>query len=114
MLEKTRKKIQRKIRIRTKVYGTSIRPRLAIFVSNKHIVAQMIDDQAGKTLGYVTDQVITEKKNKSEKAHIIGLKISEIAKKKKISEVVFDRGGKLYHGRVKALADGAREGGLKF
>ena len=114
MLEKTRKRIQRKIRIRTKVYGTSIRPRLAVFVSNKHIVAQIIDDQAGKTLGYITDQAITEKKTKSEKAHIVGLKISEIAKKKKISEVVFDRGGKLYHGRVKTLADGAREGGLKF
>lgn len=114
MLEKTRKRIQRKLRIRTKIYGTMTRPRLSVFVSNKHIIAQLIDDQTGKTLGYATDQSIVDKKNKSERAYSIGLKISEIAKKKKISEVVFDRGGKLYHGRVKSLADGAREGGLKF
>ena len=114
MLEKMLKKNQRKLRIRSRVKGTTKRPRLAVFISNKHIIAQIINDESGKTLLYETDQATKEKKTKSEKAYIVGLKIAESAKKKKIGEIVFDRGGKIYHGCVKSLADGAREGGLKF
>ena len=114
MLERPLKRKQRKLRIRKKIQGTGLRPRLAVFVSNKHIIAQLIDDQSGKTLAYENDITITEGKTKTEKASIVGLKVAETAKKNKIIEVVFDRGGKLYHGRVKALADGARKGGLKF
>ena len=114
MLERPLKKKQRKQRIRKKIQGTDLRPRLAVFVSNKHVIAQLIDDQTGKTLGYENDLAATKGQTKTEKANIVGEKIAELAKKKKIVEVVFDRGGKLYHGRVKALADGARKGGLKF
>lgn len=114
MLEKMFKKEQRKNRIRAKVSGTATRPRLAVSTSNKHIVAQLIDDVAGKTLGFVSDEKLNLKGTKTEKAKIVGENIAEIAKKAKIDTVVFDRGGKLYHGRVKALADGARDKGLNF
>lgn len=114
MLERMFKKAQRKNRIRAKVSGTAVRPRLAVSTSNKHIIAQLIDDEAGKTLGYVSDENLNLKGTKSEKAKVVGENIAELAKKAKISTVVFDRGGKLYHGRVKALAEGAREKGLKF
>ena len=113
MLERFEKKNRRKHRIRATVTGTSARPRLAVCVSNLHIIAQVIDDEAGKTLAYASDTKI-EKGTKSEKAAVVGAKIAELAKKAKVTEVVFDRGGKLYHGRVKALAEAAREKGLKF
>lgn len=113
MLERFVKKIQRKNRIRSKVEGTASRPRLAVFTSNKHISAQLIDDLAGKTLASASD-VKVEKGTKTEKAVKVGEMIAEAGKKAKVTEVVFDRGGKLYHGRVKALAESAREKGLKF
>lgn len=115
--KKVQNKISRKRRIRARIFGTSECPRLAVFTSNKHIFAQVIDDKSGKTLVSASDYgkgSKIEKGTKTEIAKSVGLKIAERAKGKKIQEVVFDRGGKLYHGRVKAVADGAREGGLKF
>jgi large subunit ribosomal protein L18 len=114
MLDKFVKKEQRKNRIRAKISGTAVRPRLSVSASNKHITAQLIDDDNQKTLVYVSDVKSENKVTKTASAGLVGERIAEAAKKIKISEVVFDRGGKLYHGRVKALADGARKGGLKF
>ena len=114
MLEKFIKKERRKTRIRAKINGTAIRPRLSVCSSNKHVVAQLIDDQIGQTLVFVSDFGIKEKMTKTDKAFRVGEIIAQEAVKKKISEVVFDRGGKLYHGRVKALAEGARKSGLNF
>jgi large subunit ribosomal protein L18 len=102
-------------RVRGKVAGTADRPRLAVFRSNRGIFAQLVDDQSGKTLAgasWVT--VKAAEGTKSEQARAVGKAIAEAAKSAGIESVVFDRGGYLYHGRVKALADGAREGGLKF
>jgi large subunit ribosomal protein L18 len=103
-------------RIRGKVRGTAERPRLAVFRSNKGIFAQLIDDQSGKTLAGASWLGLKKsfKGNKVEQAAEVGKLVAEAAKKAGIKEVVFDRGGYLYHGRVKALAEGAREGGLKF
>jgi large subunit ribosomal protein L18 len=114
MLERFEKKERRKIRIRAKVSGTAVRPRLAVFTSNLHISAQLIDDVAGKTLASAIDTETKATGTKTEKATLVGVLIAEKAKKAKITEVVFDRGGKLYHGRVKVLAEAAREKGLKF
>ncbi len=114
MLDRFIKKEQRQKRIRAKIEGTASRPRLSVSVSNKHIVAQMIDDKNKKTLASASDIKNKEKMTKTESAFRVGEKIAENAKKAKITEVVFDRGGRLYHGRVKALADGARKGGLRF
>lgn len=113
MLKRFLKKEQRHDRIRTKVSGTALRPRLAVFASNQHVTAQLIDDEAGKTLAFATDEKI-KAGTKTERARKVGELIAEEAGKKKITQVVFDRGGKLYHGRVKALAEGAREKGLNF
>ena len=98
--------------IRKKVSGTSERPRLAIFRSNKGIYAQVIDDVNGNTLASASSK--EAKGTKTEQATVVGKLIAETAKKAGIETVVFDRGGFLYHGRVKALADSAREAGLKF
>ena len=103
--------------IRKKVFGTSERPRLAVFRSNKQIYAQLIDDVAGNTLAAASssDKLLEGKKvTKIEQASAVGNLIADNAKTAGIDTVVFDRGGFLYHGRVKALADSAREGGLKF
>ncbi len=109
-----RAKIKR--RIRKKVSGTSIVPRLSVFRSNKQIYAQVIDDSTGKTLASASSykNKATEKATKVEQASIVGKELASIAKKAGIESVVFDRNGYLYHGRVKSLADSAREGGLKF
>lgn len=114
MLERFEKKERRKNRIRTTVSGTAARPRLAVATSNLHISAQLIDDVAGVTLASAYDTELKVTGMKSAKATAVGQLIAEKAAKVKITEVVFDRGGKLYHGRVKALAMGAREKGLKF
>lgn len=114
MLEKMFKKAQRKNRIRAKISGTAARPRLAVSSSNKHIIAQIIDDENGKTLAYVSDANLKATGTKTEKAVKVGEAIAEAAKKAKVTTVVFDRGGKLYHGRVKALAEAARGKGLIF
>jgi large subunit ribosomal protein L18 len=113
--KKDLRRLRIKRSIRKKISGTAAKPRLSVFRSNTGIYAQIIDDIAGKTIiSASTLELKTEKGTKSELSKIVGLKIAEKAKSNGISEVVFDRGGYLYHGRVKALADGAREGGLKF
>ena len=105
-------------RIRKNISGTPERPRLRVFKSAKHIYCQIIDDVAGNTLAAMSTvdkgMIAADVKGKAEKAHQVGLKIAELAKVKGIEKVVFDRGGYLYHGRVKALSEGAREGGLDF
>jgi large subunit ribosomal protein L18 len=103
-------------RIRGKVAGTAERPRLAVFRSNKGVFAQLIDDENGRTIAGASWLGLKKsfKGNKTEQAAEVGKALAEVAKKAGIESVVFDRGGYLYHGRVKALADGAREGGLKF
>ena len=107
-----RKKIRS--RIRSRVAGTAQKPRLSVFRSNKDIYAQLIDDLTGRTLISSSSRLIADKALKVEKAALVGKALAEKAISAGISEVVFDRSGYLYHGRVKALADGAREGGLKF
>ena len=99
-------------KIRKQVFGTTKKPRLSVFRSDQHIYAQIIDDSVSQTLVSASD--IGEKGLKKEKAYQVGLKLAQIALKKKINNVVFDRGGFLYQGRVEQLAKGAREGGLKF
>ncbi|MBU1446488.1 50S ribosomal protein L18 [Patescibacteria group bacterium] len=95
------------------VRGTAERPRLSVFRSNEHIYAQLIDDEAGKTLASASDIKMKVGK-KAENAKAIGNEIAKIAKEKKIETCVFDRNGYKYHGRTQAVAEGAREGGLKF
>ena len=104
-------------RIRGVVSGTTARPRLSVFRSNKDIYAQLIDDSKGITIASASSReagINEVKDNKVAKAVLVGKKIAELAKGAGIESVVFDRGGYLYHGRVKSLADGAREGGLQF
>ena len=105
-----------KKRIRKNISGTSTRPRLSVFRSNKQIYAQVIDDVNGVTITSASSHVkdSTQKVNKTDQAKLIGKEIAENASKAGIKEVVFDRNGYLYHGRVKSLAEGAREAGLKF
>lgn len=109
---------KRRARIRAKVKGTSDAPRLSVFRSNTSIFAQIINDEKGETLASISTKKLAAKeakgKNKSEQAFIAGGELAKLAKEKKITKVVFDRGGYRYHGRVSKLADGAREGGLKF
>ena len=102
-------------RVRAKISGTAKCPRLVVFRSNKHIEAQLVDDLKGATLASASSvQLKLENGGNIEAAKKVGAAIAEAAKAKKISKVVFDRGGYLYHGRVQALADAAREGGLQF
>ena len=111
------KRIKRTIRhnrVRSVVSGTSLRPRLSVYRANSHIYAQLIDDEAGKTLAAASSSEIKTKGKKVSVAMETGKLLAKKAGEKKIVSVVFDRGGFAYHGRVKALADGAREGGLKF
>lgn len=115
-LQQTSKNLaRRKLRIRKIVVGTTARPRLSVFISNVHVSAQIIDDSNDKTLVSVT--TVSGKAAKgtmTEKAEWVGSEIAKKAKAAKITQVVFDRNGRLYHGRIKALADKAREGGLEF
>lgn len=116
-LTKTDRRIRIKRRIRKVVSGTAERPRMTVFRSNKQISVQIIDDQAGKTLvsaSSLMKELAEKKVNKTEQAQQLGNLIAEKAKAAGIESVVFDRNGYLYHGRVKALADAARNGGLKF
>ena len=109
------KKIRRQRRTRAKIQGTKDKPRLSVFRSNRYIFAQLIDDEKRQTLLSVSEKNLKDPKiTKTEKARALGLILSERAKQKKISKAVFDRGSYSYHGRVKAIAEGAREGGLKF
>jgi len=117
-LSKRDRRIRIRKRIRKRINGTAEVPRMSVFRSNKHIYVQLIDDISAKTIVAVSsadkDLVENNKAKKSEIAVIVGKKIAEKAKSKKISTIVFDRGGYKYHGRVKALAEAARKEGLKF
>lgn len=122
-MDKTTKKRQRRARIRRRIRstirGTADQPRLSIYKSNKHVYAQLVDDRMGHTLAAAstkTEEVADEIKDKTkqEAAEIIGKHLAKLADDKGINEVVFDRSGYKYHGVIKALADGAREGGLDF
>ena len=103
-------------RVRAKVHGTAERPRLVVFRSNRGIEAQLVDDDAGKTLASASHLALAKsfKGDKTAQAEAVGKALAAAAKKAGVDACVFDRGGYLYHGRVKALADGAREGGLEF
>ena len=109
----------RRIRIRRNILGESARPRLSVYRSLKHIYAQVIDDASGRTLAHASTlskdlKGSLDEGNKTEAAKKVGALVAKICISKKIDHVVFDRNGYLYHGRVSALADAAREGGLKF
>lgn len=119
MDEKTTSRLRRHRRIRLTVHGTPERPRLSVFRSLKHIYAQVIDDSTGRTLVAVSSLSAPVKSEIGETAKLgvakmVGAQIATACKEKGIAKVVFDRGGYLYHGRVKALADAAREAGLSF
>jgi large subunit ribosomal protein L18 len=115
LLHKVRSEWQRKHRVRATVSGTAERPRLSVFISNRHITAQVINDETGKTLAYVsTVGAKAQKGSMTERATWIGEEIAKKAKAAKVKKVVFDRGGHVYHGRVAALADAARNAGLEF
>jgi large subunit ribosomal protein L18 len=104
-------------RIRKKIAGTAAKPRLSVFRSNAEIYAQLIDDDNGVTLASASSKdkaIAAQKVTKIEKSKLVGAAVANKAKDLGITAVVFDRGGNLYHGRVKSVADGAREGGLKF
>lgn len=112
--KKEQSRLRRHAKIRKRISGTAERPRLIVFRSLGHIYAQIINDETKKVLAGASDIKIKGKENKTDKSKQVGTEIAKIAKEKKIDKVVFDRNGYKYHGRVKALADGAREGGLQF
>lgn len=117
-ISKNQARQHRKIRIRKKVNGSAERPRLVVFRSNTHIYAQIVNDQEGATLASASTLAMSRKQpglhgNKSG-ATEVGKEIARLAKEKNIDKVVFDRNGYIYHGKVKAVAEGAREGGLEF
>ncbi|HVX24178.1 MAG TPA: 50S ribosomal protein L18 [Candidatus Saccharimonadales bacterium] len=115
LAHKLHNRAHRKARIRSQVSGTATRPRLSVFISNLHVTAQLIDDDKHSTVAYVTTVgQKTVKGSLTDKAKWVGSEIAKQAKTAKVKQVVFDRGGRLYHGRVAALADAAREQGLEF
>jgi len=107
-------RLTKKVRVRKKVVGTDGRPRLSIFRSAKHMYAQIIDDVTGTTLAAASSVTLKSDESGKALAKLVGQEIAKAAKAKKIENVVFDRNGFIYHGRVQALAEGAREAGLKF
>lgn len=114
---KTKQRTRRRIGIRKRIEGTPERPRLRVYRSLNHMYAQVIDDMAGRTLASASTRdkdVSVDKTGNADAAKAVGAKVAEKAQAAGVSEVVFDRGGFKYHGRIKALADAAREGGLKF
>ena len=108
------KAVDRAKRTRARLHGTAPRPRLSLHISNKHISAQIINDDTGKTLAYATTVGTKLTGSMSEKAAAIGTEIAKLGKKAKVTQVVFDRGSRLYAGRLSALADAARKEGLEF
>jgi large subunit ribosomal protein L18 len=117
MNAKTIRRQKIRYNVRKKVSGTAPRPRLSVFRSNTDVYVQLIDDVSGKTLAAASSKekdIAAQKVNKVEKSKLVGASIARKALGLGLADVVFDRGGYLYHGRVKAIADGAREGGLKF
>jgi large subunit ribosomal protein L18 len=119
-LKDNKRRIRKKVRVRSKVSGTAERPRLTVFRSLNHMYAQLVDDSKGVTLVSASTKVkdlaeeIKNTKTKVSKSKIVGVLLAKRAAEKGITTAVFDRSGYTYHGRVKAVADGAREGGLKF
>ncbi len=117
-MSKNESRQRRKIRIRKKISGTAERPRLVVFRSNAHMYAQVVDDAAGATLAATSTLTLSKSQEKvhcnKAGAELVGKEIARLAKEKSITRVVFDRNGYLYHGRIKAVADAAREGGLEF
>ncbi|MBU0709061.1 50S ribosomal protein L18 [Patescibacteria group bacterium] len=115
---RAKQRTKRQRRVRAKMHGTIAKPRFSAFRSNQHIYAQLIDDDKGYTLATASDSHLDEKqrskKTKTEIAFLVGQLLAENAKLQKVKLVIFDRGAYKYHGRIKALADGAREGGLIF
>jgi len=109
-------RLRRHRRVRAKVHGTAERPRLAVFRSNRGIEAQLVDDENGRTLASASHLALAKsfRGDKTAQAEAVGKALAAAAKTAGVDTCVFDRGGYLYHGRVKALADGAREGGLEF
>jgi large subunit ribosomal protein L18 len=107
-------RLRRHRRVRRRVVGTAERPRLAVFRSNRHIYAQLIDDVAGRTLAAATSVALPGEGNKRDDAKRVGTELAQRAKQAGLSAVVFDRGGYQFHGRVQALAEAVREGGLDF
>src|ERR1700748_2184820 len=117
MVTKALRREKIKFRVRKKISGTGVRPRLSVFRSNNDIYVQLIDDETAKTLASASSRdkdIVAQKVTKSEKSKLVGAAIARKAVELGLKDVIFDRGGYLYHGRVKAVADGAREGGLKF
>ena len=120
--EKREKRFRRHARVRSRIFGTSIRPRLSLFRSNRHIWAQLIDDESGKTLAAASDLEIKIKKTPGRKdilvlkisAEKVGGLLAQKAQESKINSIVFDRGCYKYHGLIRAVAEGARKGGLKL
>ncbi|MDO8429416.1 MAG: 50S ribosomal protein L18 [Candidatus Daviesbacteria bacterium] len=107
-------RIKRHKKIRKHLRGTTETPRLAVFRSNQHIYAQIIDDAKGLTLAFVSDLKVVKKNSKAEQAYEVGKTLAQKAVALGVKKVVFDRGGFLYHGRIAKLAEGARNGGLSF
>lgn len=114
MTSKTDRRDKIKLGVRSKINGTAERPRLTVFRSNKQIYAQVIDDLAGKTLASASSLKLEDKSSKKEIAAKVGELVAKAAQEAGITTVIFDRNGYLYHGRIKELADAARNGGLKF
>lgn len=114
MTTKEERRLKIKRSVRSKIYGTAERPRLTVFRSNKQIYAQVIDDTTGRTLAAASSLKIEDKAPKKEIAAKVGEQIAKSAQEAGVQAVVFDRNGYLYHGRIKELADAARNGGLKF
>jgi large subunit ribosomal protein L18 len=113
-IHKSQQQSRRRGRIRARISGTAARPRFSVYRSLQHIYAQLIDDDLGVTLAAAQDTEIKTKGTRTEVAKQVGSLLAERAKAKGVTQVTFDRGGRKYHGRVKAVADGAREGGLDF
>lgn len=115
-MDKNIQKIRRKIRTRRRIMGTKERPRLSVFRSNRFVYAQLINDEIGKTVVGVSEKHLSEKVKlkKIELAKLVGSLLARKAQEKKIKKVVFDKGSYAYQGRVRGVADGAREGGLEF
>jgi len=113
-MTKRQARLRRHRRVRGKVAGTAERPRLVVFRSNRGISAQLIDDAAARTLASASWKSVSAAGSKTDQASAVGRALADAAKKAGIESCVFDRAGYLYHGRVKALAEGAREGGLQF
>ena len=114
LIHKTQSSRRRAHRVRTRLSGTNQRPRLSVHISNMHVTAQIIDDSTGQTLSYASSVGKKATGNMSSRASLVGEEIAKKAKQAKVSRVVFDRGPKKYHGRIKSLADAARAGGLEF